>query len=225
MNLVVFDLAGTTIKDNQDVHRVLQNTLSKFGVSISLADANEVMGISKPVAIRMLLNKCYRDASLVTAGQIDEMHKQFIEEMIAFYEHDAEVGEKDDVSNTFAMLKEKNIKVFVDTGFDRLITDVILKRVAWKHHKLIDGSVTSDEVKRGRPYPDLIFKAMQLAGVDHPMKVAKVGDTSSDMEEGTSAGCQYVIGVTTGAFSREALMEYPHTHLVEHIAEVVNITA
>jgi len=31
-------------------------------------------------------------------------------------------------------------------------------------------------------------------------EVAKVGDTASDMQEGTSAGCKYVIGITTGAF-------------------------
>ena len=31
IELVVFDLAGTTVKDNQDVHKVLQKALSQIG--------------------------------------------------------------------------------------------------------------------------------------------------------------------------------------------------
>ena len=40
--LIVFDLAGTTVKDNHDVHRALQNALAKYGALISLEDANTV---------------------------------------------------------------------------------------------------------------------------------------------------------------------------------------
>jgi phosphoglycolate phosphatase-like HAD superfamily hydrolase len=50
--------------------------------------------------------------------------------------------------------------------------------------------------------------------------VAKIGDTQADMEEGTNAGCPFVIGVTTGAYTREQLLEYPHTHLVGSVADV-----
>ena len=31
LELIVFDLAGTTVKDNHDVHRALQNALAKYG--------------------------------------------------------------------------------------------------------------------------------------------------------------------------------------------------
>ena len=34
IELVVFDLAGTTVKDNQDVHRMLWQALSRHGVEI-----------------------------------------------------------------------------------------------------------------------------------------------------------------------------------------------
>ena len=43
IQLVVFDLAGTTVNDNKDVHRVLQRALANAGVEISIDDANEVM--------------------------------------------------------------------------------------------------------------------------------------------------------------------------------------
>ena len=58
--LIVFDLAGTTVKDNHDVHRALQNALARYGALISLDEANTVMGIPKPLAIRTLLITCDR---------------------------------------------------------------------------------------------------------------------------------------------------------------------
>lgn len=223
IELVVFDLAGTTVKDNNDVHRILQYALALHNVEISIADANAVMGIPKPVAINNLLNLKYQGNGPITREWIEEIHFTFVKEMISFYQHDPGVGEKESVSETFLELRKHGIKVFVDTGFDRQIVAPLLDRLGWIKNNLIDGSVTSDEVKQGRPYPDLIFKAMELAGVTDLKKVAKVGDTVSDLEEGMAAGCGLVIGVTSGAFSYDELNESKHTHLIENISEVLEI--
>jgi phosphonatase-like hydrolase len=219
--LFVFDLAGTTVKDNQYVHRVLQKALLKESVSISISEANQIMGIPKPVAIEKLLTD--KGFTNISPGWIDHIHSNFVEEMIRFYETDERVGEKEGVSETFRILKSHGIKVAVDTGFDRPITEAILKRLKWKENNLLDVSVTSDEVAQGRPFPDLIFKAMKLAGVTEAASVAKVGDTASDMQEGTRAGCTWVIGVTTGSYSHDELLKQPHTHLVENLLEVLPI--
>lgn len=218
IELVVFDLAGTTVKDNQDVHKVLRKAMAQFGVAILLEDANEVMGIPKPVAIRMLLEQKKLPA---TAERIDAIHQVFVADMIRFYEHDLSVGEKDGVTATFRKLKELNIKVAVDTGFDRPITNALLNRVGWIQQNLVDCSVTSDEVLRGRPYADLIFKAMELTGVSNAQHVAKVGDTASDLQEGVNAGCGLVVGITSGAFSRHQLLKEKHTHLIDSITEII----
>ncbi len=221
--LIVFDLAGTTVKDNHDVHRALQNALARYGALISLDDANTVMGIPKPLAIRTLLITCDTFHGPITEDLVQEIHHTFVEEMIHFYQEDPSVGEKDGVSDTFRKLKERKLKVAIDTGFDRQITDSILQRLGWVQNNLIDVSVTSDEVPRGRPYPDLIFKAMELTHVTDSKCVAKVGDTTSDLLEGNSAGCGWVIGVTTGAYTRTELQKEKHTHLIENVHEVLEI--
>jgi phosphonatase-like hydrolase len=221
IDLVVFDLAGTTVNDNQDVHKVLQAALKKNGISISLAEANAVMGIPKPVAIKQLLER--KSYPSINDKFIGEIHTDFVSHMISFYETDSSVGEKVGVSETFATLKANGIKVVVDTGFDRQIVTPLLKRLGWKENNLIDDSVTSDEVKQGRPFPDMIFEAMKRVGVPDVSRVAKVGDTASDLHEGTSAGCKYVIGITTGAFSREDLVKEPHTHLIKRVSELLPI--
>lgn len=225
IELVIFDLAGTTVKDNKDVHRVLQQALQQHGVDISIEDANGVMGIPKPVAIDQLLRKRYTGTKAITENWIDEIHRVFVQQMIAFYKHDASVGEKDGASETFRKLKERKLKVVVDTGFDRQITTPLLERLGWQKANLIDASVTSDEVPRGRPYPDMIFRAMELTGIRNAKAVAKIGDTASDLQEGNAAGCALVVGVTTGAFSREELLKEQHTHLINHLSELPEIIA
>ena len=52
-----------------------------------------------------------------------------------------------------------------------------------------------------------------------PAHVAKVGDTPADLEEGHNAGCGLVVGVVGGTHTREQLEPYPHTHLIETIAD------
>lgn len=223
IQLVVFDLAGTTVNDNKDVHRVLQRALANAGVEISIEDANEVMGIPKPVAIRALLEKRYRGDRPIYDAWVAAIHEDFVKEMIDFYKTDPDVSERKGVSNVFRKLKERKLKVIVDTGFDRPITDALLARLGWTSQNLIDGSVTSDEVPRGRPYPDMIYRAMVLTGVTHPSHVAKIGDTASDLMEGTSAGCGIVIGITTGAFTKQQLLLEKHTHLIDEIEDVLEI--
>jgi phosphonatase-like hydrolase len=223
IELVVFDLAGTTVHDDQFVHRVLQIAFEKQGITISLHDANEVMGIPKPVAIRALLRKRYTGSRKIDDAWIDAIHHDFVSLMVDFYKHDVAVRERDGVSTVFRKLKERKLKIAVDTGFDRRITAPLLERMGWLKRNLIDVSVTSDEVPRGRPHPDLIFRAMELTNVLQVDRVAKVGDTASDLQEGTAAGCKYVIGITTGAFSKAALQREMHTHLIDDIKEVLGI--
>jgi len=221
VELVVFDLAGTTVHDNNDVPRILQNALQRFDVAISLKDAARVMGIPKPIAIRELaIEKGISDPD---NKWIEKVHRVFTDDMIHFYQTDASVREKEGVSETFRKLKSLGIKIAVDTGFSREITTPLLERMQWHKNDLLDFSVTSDEVPRGRPFPDMIFKSMALTGVRDVNHVAKVGDTASDMEEGTAAGCHWVIGITSGAYTHEELTKVKHSHLVNSISEILPI--
>lgn len=219
--LIVFDLAGTTVNDNKDVHRVLQRVFKKIHIRISIQEANEVMGIPKPVAIRILLER--HKYPYISEMLVLEMHAHFVLKMSTFYKQHESVIEKTGASNVFKICKQQGIKIIVDTGFDRAIVVPLLERMGWEEKKLIDGSVTSDEVANGRPYPDMIYKAMELTGVMDASSVAKVGDTLSDLQEGTAAGCTWVIGVTTGAYSHDELQKGPHTHLVQNLAEILPI--
>ncbi len=221
IKLVVFDMAGTTVKDNHDVSRALITAFEQVGILLTLADTNPVMGYPKPEAVRILLER--RDPHLATPTQIKTVHQLYLNTMLDFYQRDPNVGEKAGASELFSALQARGIKVALDTGFDRVTADVLLQRLGWLKHHLIDASVTSDEVAWGRPQPDMIYEAMRRTGVADIQQVAKVGDTPSDLQQGSQAGCTYVIGVTTGSHTASELLHHPHTHLVGSLAEIMEI--
>ena len=219
IQLVVFDMAGTTVQDFDNVHEALQEALSNHDVFVTRDDVNEVMGLPKPIAIEALLKKEMQQEN-VSDAFVDMIYEDFVGLMIEFYENDPIVREKEGASELFRILKSNGIKIVLDTGFSRRIADTIINRLGWQENDMLDFSVTSDEVERGRPFPDMIFAAMKELQIPAASQVAKVGDTSSDMEEGTSAGCAYVVGITSGAYTREQLETTSHTHLIDKLLDL-----
>jgi phosphonatase-like hydrolase len=130
------------------------------------------------------------------------------------------VREIDGASAVLGQLRRAGLKLALDTGFSRDIVNAILDRLGWAGNQLLHATVASDEVPRGRPHPDLVFRAMELTGVTDARHVAKVGDTPSDLQEGHAAGCGLIIGVTNGSHTREQLAPHPHTHLIDNLSEL-----
>ncbi|MEN9202896.1 MAG: HAD hydrolase-like protein [Thermostichus sp. DG_1_6_bins_120] len=225
IRLVVFDMAGTTVKDNNDVSKALIAAFAQVGIPVGMADTHSVMGYPKPVAVRLLLQKCQPEALRATPELVDKIHSLYLRSMIHFYQTDPGLQEAPGAAETFAALKRQGIRVALDTGFDRATAEVLLQRLGWLEQGLVDVSVTSDEVANGRPCPDLIFEAMRRAGVSQVSQVAKVGDTPADLQQGSRAGCRYVVGVTSGSHTAQELAKEPHTHLIEYLPQVLAILA
>jgi phosphonatase-like hydrolase len=175
------------------------------------------MGIPKPLAIGQLIAHSNKPE---LAERLDAIHTDFITRMIRFYRTDPSVHEIAGSSDVFRRLRAAGVKVALDTGFSRDIVDVILDRLRWNNSEVVDATVASDEVSRGRPRPDMIVKIMRDLGIDDVKRVAKVGDTPSDLQEGTNAGCGLVVGVTGGSHTADQLEPFPHTHLIGSIVEL-----
>ncbi len=217
IELVVFDLAGTTVYDGDAVGASFRATLAARQIEVAPALVNSVMGLAKPEAIRILLTEAGRPGDAAT---IDAIHEEFTRRMREYYANDPAVHEIPGAAAAFAELRRAGVKVALNTGFYRPIAAVLLERLGWHAPAVIDADVTSDEVPRGRPHPDMIQHLMARVGVREARRVAKVGDTRVDLEEGTNAGCGLVIGVCTGRHTRDQLQACPHTHLVPSVAEV-----
>lgn len=217
--LVIFDIAGTTVYDGDAVGICLREALEALaGLSFSRDEVNAVMGIPKPVAIRGLLEK--RQGRPPEPPRVDAIHSDFQRRMLAHYRTSEDVREVPGASDVFEELRGRGVKVALDTGFDRTITDAVLERLGWAVPGVIDATVTSSDVAAGRPAPDMVFLAMELTGVADAKRVVKVGDTPSDLLEGTNAGCGMVVGVTSGSHSADELRPHPHAALVDSVRDV-----
>lgn len=219
--LVVFDMAGTTVKDKNYVGIAFQEAMQSQGYEIAIEDVNPLMGYEKPLAIRMMLDVFEPDKQKITPELVDFIHTNFVNGMLHFYRNTTEIAPLPNVEETFLKLREAGVKIALNTGFSRDIADVIIDRLGWASK--IDYLVASDEVPNGRPHPDMIAKIREVLHIDSADKIAKVGDTEVDINEGINAGCKYVIGVTTGAFTRAELLPYKPTHIIDDIAEVIGI--
>jgi phosphonatase-like hydrolase len=220
IELVVFDLAGTTVYDGDAVNASFRAALAAAGLEADPARVNAVMGLPKPEAIRILVE------GTPLADRVAAIHDDFVARMIRYYRTEPDVREVPGASETFRRLRAAGVRVAVNTGFSRAITDVLLDRMGWPRAgrtdrcHLIDASVASDEVPRGRPHPDMIRHLMAALGVADPARVAKVGDTPIDLQEGAAAGCGRIIGVTEGTHSRAQLLPHPHTDLIRTVADL-----
>ncbi len=218
IELVVFDLAGTTIADEGGmVLQSLVETVQAYELPGTPEELNALMGMNKREVFGMLAAQRYPDDETRVNRIADEALTDFISRMRAAYE--AHLAPMPGAEETFAYLHKRGIKIATDTGFEASVGSLIMERLNWPG-RLIDLAVYSTDVSRGRPAPYMIFHAMERLGVLDVRRVMKLGDSPADLEEGTNAGCGEVIGVLSGAHTAATLGAYPHTRLLSSVADL-----
>jgi phosphonatase-like hydrolase len=223
IELIVFDIAGTTVKDNGEITIAFKAAMLQFGYEIPSDAITPLMGYKKPLAIKMMLDDYEPEESIVTVDLINEIHSEFVKLMVDYYKGSTTVEALPYAEDIFVFLRQQGIKIGLDTGFSKEITDVIIDKLGWLKDNKIDCVVCSDEVPLGRPHPYMIKKIMEQTGITDSQKVIKVGDTEADINEGKNAHCKYTIAITTGAFTKEELEPFEPSHIINHLSELVPI--
>lgn len=216
--LVVFDIAGTTVRDKGNVAESFLSALGVFELFVPVDDVNMVMGYRKTEAIKMLLEK-YKP-EWADDEHVARIHELFEEKMLSFYMADRDLAPLPHAEDVFRWLHANNIRVAINTGFTRNVTEGILYRLQWKDNPLIDMVICSDEVPEGRPAPFMIRSIMERLGIQDAADVVKVGDTEVDILEGRNAGCAKVISVTTGASTRAQLEGWKPDHIIDNLSQL-----
>jgi len=217
IKLAVFDIAGTTITDDNAVANAFRKAFEVYGYTIAEEDIKPLMGYKKPVAIQIMLEKMGAE---MDEELVDDIHHEFETEMLDHYEYSPDVKPMPGAEDVMMQLKEKGIRIALNTGFSKAIADTIMSRLQWIDKGLVDDYIASDEVDEGRPGPLMIQVLMQRAGIDNAREVIKIGDTEVDVNEGINAGCMMVIAVTTGAFTRDQLQPYTPDYIIDNLSEL-----
>jgi len=122
------------------------------------------------------------------------------------------------VLEMFETLRRAGVKVALQTGYAAPVANSIMTGLGWTVGETVDALVTSDTVAASRPAPYLVFHAMEATGVTDVRRVLTAGDTPNDLAAGMNAGAGFVVGVTTGSFTRSQLKAEPHTHILDTVA-------
>jgi len=216
-DLIVFDLAGTTVYDRDDVTYCLRQTLKiREGLDISLKEANTLLGRAKDVGLAEVLTN-HGKPYQATDSHIQDLLADFEERMIKHYLTDPSVKELSDASRVFAELKSLGVKIGVDTGFSVKVTAALIDRMGWEKAGLLDSWTSCDQVKKGRPAPYMIYQLMERLDVTDVGRVIKIGDTPNDIKMGRAARCGLTVGVLNGSHSAAELQAHEPDALISDI--------
>jgi len=164
------------------------------GVEISMEEARGPMGLRKDIHIQKLTQDPVIAArweaikgTPPTQADVDAMFAEFVPAQLACLPKYTALlpGIKEVVNG----LQAEGIKIGVSTGFTRVMVDVLLKDVI-AQGVTPDATVAGDEVVNGaRPSPHMVFKNLDLMGIDDVKSVVKCDDTVSGIGEAMNAGC------------------------------------
>ena len=215
IQLAVFDMSGTTIKDENEVLDCFHDALRVTGISRDKKYINTMMGWSKIEVFRTLWTE---EMGIYTEGVEKRAQESFsvFKSLLEKYYHTHDIAPTQGCLEIFAFLRKKNIKIALNTGFYRQVTDILLQKLDWKVGGIIDYSITSDEVAKGRPQPLMIQALMKHFKIENPHHVFKIGDTPSDLMEGRAAEC-WSFGLTNGSHTRNELLLYDNDGLFESL--------
>lgn len=209
-DLVVFDMAGTTVFDDGLVERAFGMALDEVGHATEPVERMKVldfvrtaMGQSKilvftqitgDVAAAQIANDAFERAydSLVRAGELQPI-----------------VGARE----TIAALRGAGMTVVLTTGFSSQTQQGVLHALGWQD--VADLALSpADAGGRGRPHPDLNLTALIRTRSRAVASMVVVGDTSSDMMSGVRAGAGRVVGVLSGAHDEATLRKAGATDIL-----------
>lgn len=205
IDLMVCDMAGTTVQEGGLVYQILQKSMQDGGLQVSDEAMHAWHGAKKESVIEhfareqgipehQLEDKILAIADVFTSA-IDT----------AYFDEASTISHIDiDLASYFRNLKLAGIKIALDTGYPPNIQNGLVNRLGFD--KIVDGWISSYDVKFGRPYPYMIHQLMERMEIENVKRVAKVGDSVRDIEMGRNAGCGLVVGVLSGADTEDQLM-------------------
>jgi phosphonatase-like hydrolase len=219
IKVVVFDMAGTTVDEDNVVYKTVLQAINEQGYDFTLEEVlAEGAGKEKLQAIKSVLAlKGIQDNELA-----QKMFTRFSAALTEAY-RTYPVAEQPHATQVFHDLKDRGIAVVLNTGYSRTIAEALVEKIGWNLGKDIDILVTASDVPENRPNPDMILYAMKELGITDAKQVVKVGDSAIDIEEGKNAGCGLNIGITTGAQTPLQLQRAHPEFLVNDLTEILPI--
>tara|TARA_B100001094_G_C18147487_1_gene781668 strand:+ start:492 stop:1169 length:678 start_codon:yes stop_codon:yes gene_type:complete len=200
IQMIVFDMAGTTIQENGIVYKTLFSTMKHFGLHVPMGDTHMWYGADK----KEILDHYLKSNNVFTEKIQTELHDKFFNNLKEQYfgSDNIQLIHKG-LPELLTNIRQKDIKVTLNTGYNKDIQTNIIHKLHMNEY--INDYVCSEDVLSGRPKPYMIYKLMERNNIINPSYVVKVGDSQKDIWEGLNAKCFYSLGVLTGEGTTDTL--------------------
>ena len=216
IEMVAFDMAGTTIDDHGAVYEALEDAVDETGASVAAADLQQWMGTDKVEAIAALMQLGGVEPAADAVARAFDRFRAILAERYRDRPPVALPG----VEATLRELRHRGIRVALTTGFSDDVAYPLLDALGWAVGETLDAVVTTSDVTAGRPAPYLIHHAMEKLGVEDVRSVLAAGDTIVDVQAARNAGV-IAVGVLTGKLGRAALEPIPHDYILDSVNDVL----
>lgn len=218
--MVVFDMAGTTVNEDNIVYKTLQNAINKAGFEVTLLQVLEKgAGKEKLQAIKSILSFYKKNDDAAIAQTI---YSHFIEQLAKAYDREP-ILPQNNVIELLEELKKRNIIRVLNTGYNQETAQTIINKLGWEEGVDFDSLITASDVIKNRPDPDMIELAMKRFNITNPAQVVKVGDSVIDIEEGKNAGCTLNVGITTGAHTLQQLQSADPELIINDLIDLLPV--
>lgn len=226
IKLCVFDMAGTTVNEDNLVYKTVRDSINQSLRSADHSDKQVNLdlcleygaGKEKSKAIYDILNTLeLSDAEIESLTST--AFATFKDSLATAYNQDT-LAEFEGMSDLFEQLKNNGRHVVLNTGYDAKTANKILTVLGWSVGSQVDALVTADDVDNGRPAPDMITLAMKQFNIEDSQLVLKAGDSGIDIEEGQNAECGLVVGVLSGAQNEQQLAKYQPDAILDKLTDL-----
>jgi len=211
IELICFDMAGTTMNDHGLVLEAFRRTIEDLDVvgdEATKAEAYviETMGQSKIEVFSVLFNDRAEAAN-------EAFERHFVEAA-----HEVGVIEVPGAREAIETMKSRGIAVAFTTGFSPSTREALIELLGWSD--LVSLRVSPADAGRGRPAPDMVLLCALTTRVSAMQTVMVVGDTASDMQAGQRAGVGQCVGVLSGTDDHARLMASGADLVVNSVADL-----
>lgn len=202
LELVVLDLSGTIVADEELIERAFDRAASAAGIGATETARRAAWGF-----VRETMGQSTIGVFRALTGDDDQaehanaVFESAYVELIAREGVTAVPGAEDVIRR----LQATGVDVAVITGWSRRVRDAVLDALGWGSPA--DVVLSPEDAGRGRPFPDLPLTALLRSGASTVEGMVVVGDTAGDIASGIAAGAGLVVGVLTGAHDEQTLLD------------------
>ncbi|SCY95140.1 HAD family hydrolase [Alkaliphilus peptidifermentans] len=196
----IFDLDGTLIDSMFVWEKIDVDFLSERGIDVpdNIGKITEGKSFTETAM--------YFKETFALSESVEEIKNQWIKMGLIYYQNNVEM--KPGAKELLETLKDNGIKMGIATSCSRDLLEAVLDQ--HNLHKYFQSIVTSCEVKRGKPYPDVFLKVSEELNIHHKHILA-FEDTVAGVLAAKAAGMKVVAVYDTHSEK--------HTHELKETAD------